>query len=321
MDDPERANEYLDCHASLADPLLMADMAAARDRIAQALECGERMAVFGDYDVDGVTATCLLTDFLRKRGADCQTYIPGRLGEGYGLNQAAVRLLAGQGVTLIVTVDCGITAVKEAALCRALGVPVGFDTDVNAAALGEAVWGCTQSVKNSIYITVGTGVGVGVIIDGKPYHGMMHPEGGHIFVHRRPDDPMAKGICPYHGNCLEGLASGPAIERRWGRKGVELSDCLAVWELEAYYIGQAICTYICTLSPERIVVGGGVMHQEQMLPLIRREVRRQMHGYIQGKGMDQLEEYIVPVSLGDNQGVMGGVKLAMDAYTEAGGTL
>ena len=122
MDDPERANEYLDCHASLADPLLMADMAAARDRIAQALECGERMAVFGDYDVDGVTATCLLTDFLRKRGADCQTYIPGRLGEGYGLNQAAVRLLAGQGVTLIVTVDCGITAVKEAALCRALGV-------------------------------------------------------------------------------------------------------------------------------------------------------------------------------------------------------
>ena len=188
---------------------------------------------------------------------------------------------------------------------EALGVPVGFDTDVNAAALGEAVWGCTQSVKNSIYITVGTGVGVGVIIDGKPYHGMMHPEGGHIFVHRRPDDPMAKGICPYHGNCLEGLASGPAIERRWGRKGVELSDCLAVWELEAYYIGQAICTYICTLSPERI----------------RREVRRQMHGYIQGKGMDQLEEYIVPVSLGDNQGVMGGVKLAMDAYTEAGGTL
>ena len=204
---------------------------------------------------------------------------------------------------------------------EALGVPVGFDTDVNAAALGEAVWGCTKSVKNSVYITVGTGVGLGVIVDGKPYHGMIHPEGGHIFVHRRSDDPMAKGICPYHGNCLEGLASGPAIERRWGRKGAELTDCLAVWELEAYYIGQAICTYICTLSPERIVVGGGVMHQEQMLPLIRQEVRRQMHGYIQGKGMDKLDEYIVPVSLGDNQGVMGGVKLAMDAYVENGGAL
>ena len=86
---------------------------------------------------------------------------------------------------------------------EALGVPVGFDTDVNAAALGEAVWGCTKSVKNSVYITVGTGVGLGVIVDGKPYHGMIHPEGGHIFVHRRSDDPMAKGICPYHGNCLE----------------------------------------------------------------------------------------------------------------------
>ena len=204
---------------------------------------------------------------------------------------------------------------------EALGIPVGFDTDVNAAALGEAVWGCTRTVENSIYITVGTGVGVGVIVGGRPYHGMIHPEGGHIFVAPREDDPMPKGICPYHGNCLEGLASGPAIERRWGRKGIELSEISAVWELEAYYIGQAICTYICTLSPERIVVGGGVMHQPQMLPLIRQEVQRQMHGYIQGKGMDKLEEYIVPVSLNDNQGVLGGVQLAIDAYLENGGKL
>ena len=204
---------------------------------------------------------------------------------------------------------------------EALGIPVGFDTDVNAAALGEAVWGCTRTVENSIYITVGTGVGVGVIVGGRPYHGMIHPEGGHIFVAPREDDPMPKGICPYHGNCLEGLASGPAIERRWGRKGIELSEISAVWELEAYYIGQAICTYICTLSPERIVVGGGVMHQPQMLPLIRQEVQRQMHGYIRGKGMDKLEEYIVPVSLNDNQGVLGGVQLAIDAYLENGGKL
>ena len=204
---------------------------------------------------------------------------------------------------------------------EALGIPVGFDTDVNAAALGEAVWGCTRTVENSIYITVGTGVGVGVIVGGRPYHGMIHPEGGHIFVAPREDDPMPKGICPYHGNCLEGLASGPAIERRWGRKGIELSEISAVWELEAYYIGQAICTYICTLSPERIVVGGGVMHQPQMLPLIRQEVQRQMHGYIQGKGMDKLEEYIVPVSLNDNQGVLGVVQLAIDAYLENGGKL
>lgn len=199
---------------------------------------------------------------------------------------------------------------------QALGIPVGFDTDVNAAALGEAVWGCTRDVANSIYITVGTGIGVGVIADGKPYHGMIHPEGGHIFVAPRADDPMPHGVCPYHGNCLEGLASGPAIERRWGRPGAELADIPAVWELEAYYIGQAICTYICCLSPERIVVGGGVMHQEQMLPLIRREVRRLNHGYISGKGMQDLEKYIVGVSLNDNQGAMGCIRLAMDAWKE-----
>ena len=202
-----------------------------------------------------------------------------------------------------------------------LGLPVGIDTDVNAAALGEAVWGCTRDVAHSIYITVGTGVGLGVIINGKPHHGMIHPEGGHIFMDRRADDPMVRGVCPYHPNCLEGLASGPAIERRWGRKAEELTDCTAVWEMEAYYIAQAVCSYILMISPEKIVLGGGVMHQEQMLPLVRREVHRQLKGYIQGKGLDDLDHYIVPVSLGDNQGVMGAVKLAMDAYIENGGAL
>ncbi len=201
---------------------------------------------------------------------------------------------------------------------QALGIPVGFDTDVNAAALGEAVWGCTRDVSTSVYITVGTGVGMGVIINGRPHHGMMHPEAGHIFMDRRPDDPLEQGGCPYHANCLEGLASGPAIERRWGRKAQELADCDAVWELESYYIAQAVCDYIMVLSPERIILGGGVMHQPQMLPLVRREVHRQLHGYLQGKGLDDLDNYIVPVSLGDNQGVMGAVKLAMDACAERG---
>lgn len=200
-----------------------------------------------------------------------------------------------------------------------MGIPVGIDTDVNAAALGEAVWGCTRDVRNSVYITVGTGVGLGVIIGGKPHHGMIHPEAGHIFMDRRPDDPLEQGVCPYHGNCLEGLASGPAIERRWGRKAQDLTDCNAVWELEAYYIGQAICDYIMMISPEKIVLGGGVMHQQQMLPLVRKEVHRQLHGYLQGKGLDDLDHYIVPISLGDNQGVMGAVKLAMDAYDRQAG--
>ena len=199
---------------------------------------------------------------------------------------------------------------------KALGVPVGFDTDVNAAALGEATWGCTRDVENSIYITIGTGVGVGVIANGKPYHGMIHPEGGHILLSRHPEDPMVGSGCPFHENCMEGLAAGPSLEKRWGVKGAELADRPEVWEMEAWYIGQAITNYIMILSPERIICGGGVMHQPVLLPLIRKEVARQMNGYIKGKGMDDLENYIVGVSLNDNQGAMGAVKLAMDALAE-----
>ena len=196
---------------------------------------------------------------------------------------------------------------------KELGVPVGFDTDVNGSALGEATWGCTKDLDNSIYITVGTGIGVGVIIDRKPYHGMLHPEGGHIFLARHPQDPMERGVCPYHELCLEGLASGPSIQARWGKPGVELADRKEVWELEAYYLAQAICSYIMILSPERIIVGGGVAHQEQMMPLIRKEVLRQMGGYIAAKGMQDLDNYIVLPSLNDNQGILGALKLAMDA--------
>ena len=196
---------------------------------------------------------------------------------------------------------------------KELGVPVGFDTDVNGSALGEATWGCTKDLDNSIYITVGTGIGVGVIIDRKPYHGMLHPEGGHIFLARHPQDPMERGVCPYHELCLEGLASGPSIQARWGKPGVELAARKEVWELEAYYLAQAICSYIMILSPERIIIGGGVAHQEQMMPLIRKEVLRQMGGYIAAKGMQDLENYIVLPSLNDNQGILGALKLAMDA--------
>ena len=199
---------------------------------------------------------------------------------------------------------------------KALGVPVGFDTDVNAAALGEATWGCTKDVENSIYITVGTGVGVGVIINGKPYHGMIHPEGGHILLSRHPEDPMVGSGCPFHENCLEGLAAGPSLEKRWGVKGAELSGRKEVWELEAYYIGQAIADYILLLSPERIVLGGGVTHQEGLLALVRQEAVKQLAGYIRAEALIHPETYIVGVSLNDNQGVMGGVKLAMDAEKE-----
>ncbi len=196
---------------------------------------------------------------------------------------------------------------------KALGVPVGFDTDVNAAAYGEATWGCTQGMDTSIYITVGTGVGAGVIINGKPYHGMIHPEAGHILLQRHPKDPMVGSGCPFHENCMEGLAAGPSLEKRWGVKGAELSDRPEVWELEAYYIGQAITNYIMVLSPERIILGGGVAHQECLLPLVRQEVKKAVNGYIRGKNIEDLDSYIVGVSLNDNQGAMGAIRLAMEA--------
>lgn len=199
---------------------------------------------------------------------------------------------------------------------QGLGVPVGFDTDVNAAALGEATWGCTRDVANSIYVTVGTGIGAGVIVNGKPLHGMMHPEGGHILVSRHPDDPLPEGCCPFHKNCLEGLAAGPSLEKRWGVRGAELSDRKEVWELEAWYLGQAMANYILLLSPERIVLGGGVMHQPCLLNLVRQETGKALNGYVRTERLADMEHYIVGVSLNDNQGVMGAVKLAMDAEAE-----
>lgn len=206
--------------------------------------------------------------------------------------------------------NCNIVgAFKEA-----LGIPVGFDTDVNGSALGESTWGITKGLDNSIYITIGTGVGVGVIANGRLLHGMLHPEGGHIILKKHPDDTY-EGKCPYHKTCLEGLAAGPAIEARWGKKGVELADRREVWEMEAYYIGQALVDYIVMLSPQRIVLGGGVMHQEHMMPLVREELKRQLNGYIKTKELDDLEQYVVLPSLNDNQGIMGALQLGLMELT------
>ncbi|MGN0243150.1 MAG: ROK family protein [Lachnospiraceae bacterium] len=193
---------------------------------------------------------------------------------------------------------------------KALGVPVGFDTDVNGSCLGEATWGCTKDVDSSIYITIGTGVGVGIMIHGQLLHGMMHPEAGHILIEKHPDDTF-EGICPFHPNCVESLASGPAIEARWGKKAYELADNKAVWELEAHYIAKALVNYILIASPKRIILGGGVMHQTQLFPLVRKEVLRLLNGYVKTKELEDIDSYIVPHSLNDNQGIMGCIKLAL----------
>jgi fructokinase len=192
---------------------------------------------------------------------------------------------------------------------KALNIPIGFDTDVNGSALGEATWGSTKGLDSSIYITIGTGVGVGVYINGSLLHGMLHPEAGHILLNKHPEDPF-DGVCPYHPNCLEGLASGPSIEKRWGKKAIDLKDNSEVWELEAYYIAQAIISYILTLSPHRIVLGGGVMHQEQLFPLIRKKVIELMNGYVKTPLLLDIDNYIVPAALNDNQGIMGCIQLA-----------
>ena len=202
------------------------------------------------------------------------------------------------------------------AFAGALGCPVGFDTDVNASVLGEVTFGQAKGLSCVIYLTVGTGVGGGIYIEGRLLHGMLHPETGHVLITPRKDDTYG-GRCPYHKNCLEGLASGPAIEERWGDKAANLADRPEVWELEADYIAQALTGYILTLSPQMIILGGGVMHQTQLFPLIREKTARLLGGYIRTKRLDDMERYIVPASLGDDQGIMGCLELAARARAES----
>lgn len=193
---------------------------------------------------------------------------------------------------------------------KEFGIPIGFDTDVNSSVLGEYTWGIGRGLHSCIYITIGTGIGVGVIADGKLLHGMLHPEGGHILLHRHPKDTY-RGTCPFHANCLEGLASGPAIEGRWGQKAETLSENEKVWELEAEYIAQALVNYTCMLSPQRIILGGGVMHQTQLLRRIRSRFEQLLNGYLKTKELEDLDSFIVLQSLDDKQGILGALKLGV----------
>ncbi len=197
------------------------------------------------------------------------------------------------------------------AFSDALGIPVGFDTDVNGSMLGEATWGCAQGLDTAMYITIGTGIGAGIMAGGKLLHGMLHPEAGHVLMARREDDTY-EGKCPYHGTCFEGLAAGPAIGERWGRPAQELADRDDVWDLEAYYLAQALVNYIMTLSPQKIIMGGGVMHMEGLLDRVRSKVTDLLAGYLKTDELNDLENYIVLASLNDDQGIMGALKLGMD---------
>jgi fructokinase len=193
---------------------------------------------------------------------------------------------------------------------RRLSVPVAFDTDVNAAALGEHRWGATQGLDTSCYITVGTGIGGGGLVEGKLLHGLMHPEFGHVRIpHDRDADPFP-GSCPYHGDCWEGLASGSAIEARSGIPAQELDDEDA-WALEARYLALGLVCVVCVLSPQRVVIGGGVMSRPGLLELVRRETVALMNGYLGAALLgDGIADFVTRPALGPRAGVLGALALA-----------
>lgn len=202
---------------------------------------------------------------------------------------------------------------------RRLAVPVAFDTDVNGAALGEWCWGAGQGLSDVVYLTVGTGIGGGALVGGRLLHGLLHPEMGHMRVLRHPHDRFP-GACPFHGDCLEGLASGPALAGRWGRPGEQLADAdEPVWEVEAHYLAHAVANLVCTLSPQRVILGGSVMRRQALFPLVRRRVQRLLAGYVQAPELvDGIDAFIVPPALGDRAGVLGAIALGVGALEAAG---
>jgi fructokinase len=202
-------------------------------------------------------------------------------------------------------------------LAREFRCPIGFDTDVNAAALAEHKWGAARDVENLVYLTIGTGIGGGVMVGGAPIHGLMHPEIGHLYLRQHPLDLEFRGVCPFHGDCAEGVASGRAIVARTGAPLQELDQSHPQWEIEADYLGQLCAQLVVAISPRRIVMGGGVMSQPALLPLIRPRLRHWLGGYIdRSEILNDTDRYVVAPELGDNAGVLGAMVLAMDAATQ-----
>jgi fructokinase len=203
-------------------------------------------------------------------------------------------------------------------IAREFSCPIGFDTDVNGAALAEHIWGCARDIEDLVYLTVGTGIGGGVIVNGKTIAGLMHPEIGHLFPRRHPLDANFKGICPFHDDCLEGLASGTAIIARTGFPLGQLAISHPQWEIEADYLGQLCAQLVLMISPRRIVIGGGVMGQTRLLPMIREQTCHWLRGYIDRREIiTAVNDYIVLPGLGPRAGVLGALALAMCAATQA----
>ncbi|HIU16727.1 MAG TPA: ROK family protein [Candidatus Ventricola intestinavium] len=196
-----------------------------------------------------------------------------------------------------------------------LGVPAAIDTDVNAAALAEYKMGAGTGLSSLLYVTVGTGIGGGLVIGGQMVHGLVHPELGHMILSPLESDPMPDGICPFHRHCLEGLACGPAIEKRWGLSAKLMSEDHPAWEMEATYLAQMCVNAMMTVSPEIIVLGGGVMQQMHLFPRIREKTLALLGGYVSSQRItpDGISGYIVPPALGVNSGVTGALLLGAQA--------
>ncbi len=195
----------------------------------------------------------------------------------------------------------------------ALQVPCAIDTDVNGAVLAEVALGAAQGLTSVLYLTIGTGIGGGLMSEGKLVHGLIHPEWGHMMLARHPEDPLTRGICPYHEHCAEGYASGPAMQARWAMPAQDLADDHRGWALQAYYLAQICVTALMTVSPQRIIIGGGVMHRELLYPLVRKQVTALLGGYLASPALLDMDSYIVAPALYPDSGLVGGALLAKQA--------
>lgn len=190
--------------------------------------------------------------------------------------------------------------------------PLGIDTDVNAAALAEQRHGAGRGCASLAYVTVGTGIGVGLLLDGRPVHGALHPEAGHLWPRRAAGDDF-RGVCPFHGDCFEGVASGPAIAQRFGASLDALPPDHVAWTRLADELGQLAAQITLLASPQRIVMGGGVMAQRALFPPLRARMAHWLAGYVASPVLDDLAAFVVPPGLGDDAGLRGAFELARDA--------
>ena len=293
------------------------------------------MPLFGGVETGGTKFVCAVGSGpdLRTRIEIPTTSPEETIGSATAFlaEQARVNALAGIGIASFGPIDLNpasshfgyITSTPKpgwqyvdlaGSIRRALKLPVALDTDVNAAALSECRWGAAQRLNTLVYVTVGTGIGGGGLMEGRLMHGVLHPEMGHMRIpHDMNADPFA-GACPFHGDCWEGLAAGPALEARCGRSARDLPLDHPVWQLEAHYLALGVTNLICAVSPQRVVLGGGVMQQPGLLNLVRRRTLELLNGYLQvGAILDHIDEYIVAPRLGADAGVLGAIALAMDA--------